>query len=31
MAAGTVWAHLRKLAQEHKAVGDEPDGPWTIA
>ena len=29
MAAKSVWAHLRKLADDGKAKGDDLDGEWT--
>ena len=29
MAAATVWAHLRKLADEGQALGDALDGDWS--
>jgi glyoxylase-like metal-dependent hydrolase (beta-lactamase superfamily II) len=31
MAAGTVWAHLRKLRDEGAAKGDTQDGRWSAA
>ena len=30
-AALSVWAHLRKLADDNKAAGDSLDGPWSAA
>ena len=29
MAAKSVWAHLRKLADDGKAKGDAFDGEWS--
>lgn len=31
VAAYSVWAHLRKLADDGAAVGDSLDGPWSAA
>jgi glyoxylase-like metal-dependent hydrolase (beta-lactamase superfamily II) len=31
MAAGTVWAHLRKLKHEGLAKGTRPDRTWSAA
>ncbi len=31
MAAFSVWAHLRKLADDGKAKGDALDGEWSVA
>jgi len=31
MAAATVWAHLRKLEAEGRAVGKDADAPWSAA
>lgn len=31
MAAATVWAHLRKLADDGLAKGDDQDGDWAMA
>ena len=30
MAAGSVWAHLRKLAHEGQVTGDGLDDSWSI-
>jgi hypothetical protein len=31
VAARTVWAHLRKLADEGEVKGDQFDGEWSAA